>query len=158
MLFGRTFTRALVGGSGAAAMVTGLGARRIACLLVLLGLTAGTCGPAEDIDLTSLDRIIFVDVEADEAENFRVRFHPEDAERYALPETVAVVPDERTGRGSVALIERSMPTDDVVCLTHNAYLEDLAAELRTVIVMPDECRSITRLWSADFAEWEPIPR
>ena len=130
--------------------------RRLACLFVLLALTAGTCGPAEDVNLVTSDRVTF-DIEPSDAENFQIRFHPEDAARYALPETVGLAPNERTGRGTVAVIERSMPTPDVVCLVHNAYLEDLSAQLQTILVSPSECRLLTRTWRAEFAVWEPIP-
>ena len=130
--------------------------RRLACFFVLLALTAGTCGPAEDVNLISSERVR-LDIEPGDAENFQIRFHPEDAARYALPETVGLVPNESTGRGTVAVIERSIPTDEDVCLVHNAYLEDLSAQLRTILVMPNECRRISRSWGGESAVWEPIP-
>ena len=130
--------------------------RRFVCLFVLLALTAGTCGPAEDVNLVTSDIVTF-DIEPGDAENFQIRFHPEDAARYALPETVSLAPNERAGMGTVAVIERSMPTPADVCLVHNGYLEDISAQLQTILFRPGECHRPTRTWRAEFAVWEQIP-
>ena len=143
---------------------------RIVGAILLLSLTATTCGPSHDVDVECFDidgeavcgeavdysRVSF-GIELEDAGDFVVRIHPEDAERWDLPEETFLELNERTGR-SMAIIERTMRGLKAVRLSHNVYLVDLANEQQTVLFSARDTRqSLARTWSPGNSEFEPIP-
>lgn len=143
---------------------------RIVGAILLLSLTATTCGSSHAVDVECFDidgeavcgetvdysRVSF-GIELEDAGDFVVRIHPEDAERWDLPEETFLELNERTGR-SMAIIERTMRGLQAVRLSHNVYLVDLANEQQTVLFPARDTRqSLTRSWSPGNSEFEPIP-
>ena len=109
-------------------------------------------------DVPTSSSTVGLGIEFEDADNFVVRVHPEDAERYSLPEEIFLEFNERTGR-SQAVFQREEAGPSHVCLAHNIYLVDLVEQQQTVLFANrDSCVTLLRGSPGfDNAEWEPIP-
>ncbi len=139
--------------------------KALATLFVVLGLTAASCddpGPPDEcfeIDGAEIcgqpggtTRITF-GIRVEDADNFLVRIHEEDAQRYHLEETIQLVP---LGNGTTkAIVERLEPGPSQVCLRHNLYLEDTVKRERTILFPAGECTLLSLGWGEGRADWMP---
>lgn len=135
-------------------------------VFVVLGLTAGACddpGPADqcfEIDGEQVcsqpgeTAIITFGILAEDADNYVVRIHEEDAQLYHLEQEIQVIPEEKSG-GSKALVERLEPGPSQVCLRHNMYLENTLERERTILFPAGECTIMRLSWGEGRADWMP---
>ena len=143
---------------------------RLVALVVLLSLTAGTCGginPDEGIECFDIQgdslcgfpttsSSVALGIEFEDAANYGVRVHADDAERYSLSEEILLEFNELTGR-SQAVFERETTGPEHVCLAHDIYLVDLIEQRQTVLLANrDACVGLSGSWAPSDAQWEPI--